>query len=177
LKNQKKYIELTGLYPVDAEGLTKLADNPKVAQFLRDSFPQPYTLDHAKEFIRLMNEGNVQSVFAVRYKNEFAGIAGVHLLSDVQRRTVEAGFWFGEKFWGKGIATEVCRQLVKFAFTYYDIVKIQAEVAAPNHASAKVLRKNGFQLEGVLRQSFHKNGHDWDLHIYGLLREEVVDHF
>jgi len=97
LKNQKKYIELTGLYPDDAEGLTKLADNPKVAQFLRDSFPQPYTLDHAKEFIRLMNEGNVQSVFAVRYKNEFAGIAGVHLLSDVQRRTVKPVF-VGEKF-------------------------------------------------------------------------------
>jgi len=169
-----KSIELTALYPDDAPELAEVANNPAVALYLRDSFPQPYTLEHAAEFIKLMNAGNVQSVFAVRYYGELAGIAGVHLLSDVQKKTAEMGFWFGEKFWNRGIASEVCRQITRFAFTYFDIVKLQAEVASPNIASARVLEKNGYKLEGTLRKSFHKNGYDWDLLIYGILKEEVI---
>lgn len=174
MTSDNKTVELTQLYMEDAEDLAILADNPKVAQFLRDSFPQPYTVDHAKDFIKLMIEGNVQSVFAIRYAGELAGIGGVHLLGDVSRKTCEMGFWLGEKFWGKGIASEVCRQLIGFAFTYYDIVRIQAEVASPNKASSRVLRKNGFRKEACLRKAFHKDGHDYDLLIYGLLRGEVV---
>jgi len=171
--SNNKAVELTSLYPDDAEPLSLIANNPNVARFLRDSFPQPYTVEHAEAFIKLMNEGNVQSVFAVRYQGEIAGVAGVHLLNDVQRKTCEMGFWIGESFWGKGIASEVCRQLIHFAFTYYDIVRIQAEVASPNKASARVLRKNGFRKEACLRKAFHKDGHDYDLLMFGILREEV----
>ena len=172
---ESKIIELTSLFSEDAPELAEVANNPKVALYLRDSFPQPYTVEHAREFIKLMNEGNIQSVFAVRYYGEMAGIAGAHLLTDVQKKTAEIGFWFGEKFWNRGIATEVCRQITTFAFTYFDIIKVQAEVASPNTASARVLEKNGFKLEGTLRKSFHKNDQDWDLLVYGLLKEELEE--
>ena len=174
MTSNNKEVELTALYTDDAEALAAIANNYNVARYLRDNFPFPYTIDHARDFIKLMNDGNVQSVFAVRYQGEIAGVAGVNLLSGVERKTCEMGFWLGEPFWGKGIASEVCRQLTHFAFTYYDIVRITAQVAAPNKSSSRVLRKNGFRKEACLRKAFHKDGHDYDLLIYGLLKEETV---
>jgi Acetyltransferases, including N-acetylases of ribosomal proteins len=168
-------IELNSFLPEDAPQLAAIGNNPKVAQFLRDNFPSPYTLQQAEDFISMLTLEREPSVFAVRFNDELAGVAGVKLLEDVQRKTAEIGFWLGEEYWGKGIATEVCRQLIVFAFTYYDIIRLEAEVASPNKASVRVLKKNGFKREAVLRKGFHKNGLNYDLLIFGLLKEELAN--
>ena len=43
--------ELRVWHPDDAAGLVPYADNPKIASQLRDVFPSPYRLEHAREYI------------------------------------------------------------------------------------------------------------------------------
>ena len=56
--------------------------------------------------------------------------------------------------------------------TFPDILRISARIYAPNIASRRVLEKNGFQQEGVMRRAVCKGEQVYDMHIFGRLREE-----
>ncbi|MBQ9617295.1 MAG: GNAT family N-acetyltransferase, partial [Oscillibacter sp.] len=58
-------------------------------------------------------------------------------------------------------------------FRRFDIVRIDAEINARNIGSRRVVEKNGFTLEGVLRRNVYKRGEILDSCMYSLLREEV----
>lgn len=66
--------------------------------------------------------------------------------------------------------SEAVRRMCEDAFAQWDIVRISAEIFASNTGSQRVLEKNGFQREGILRQSIYKNGKLMDSHLYALLR-------
>lgn len=77
---------------------------------------------------------------------------------------------------GRGFATDAVRCFVRWAFERWgeaELIRLQAEVYEGNAGSAAVLRKTGFTEEGVLRRAVTKNGEVLDLHVWGLLREEV----
>lgn len=69
----------------------------------------------------------------------------------------EIGYNLLPEYWGKGYATEVTSFFVKNAFEVQKFERIEALVIQENIASCRVLEKNGFILEGVLR-NFNKNG-------------------
>lgn len=88
---------------------------------------------------------------------------------------VTIGYFLAEDHWGKGIATESVRNLVEFLFTEVEVNRIQAEVMPGNWVSKKVLLKNGFSKEGVLRQATFWSGKGViDLEIYGILKEDYL---
>ncbi|MGE7672846.1 GNAT family N-acetyltransferase [Lysinibacillus sp. NPDC094403] len=89
---------------------------------------------------------------------------------------VTIGYFLAEDDWGKGLATDAVKILVKFLFEEVNINRIQAEVMPLNKASKKVLLKNDFLKEGLLRQATLWSGKGIvDLEIYGLLQEEYYD--
>jgi len=86
---------------------------------------------------------------------------------------VTIGYFLAEDYWGKGIASEAVKVLINFLFEEVNINRIQAEVMPLNETSKKVLLKNGFLKEGLLRQATFWSGKGVvDLEIYGLLKEE-----
>ncbi|GAB0167612.1 GNAT family protein [Lysinibacillus sp. CTST325] len=88
---------------------------------------------------------------------------------------VTIGYYLAEDYWGKGLATDAVNILVKFLFEEVNINRIQAEVMPLNEASKKVLLKNGFLKEGLLRQAKVWSGKGVvDLEIYSLLKEEYM---
>lgn len=91
---------------------------------------------------------------------------------------VSIGYFLAEDYWGKGIATESVRMVVKFLFEEVNVNRIQAEVMPVNEVSKKVLLKNGFIKEGVLRQASLWSGKGViDLEIYGILKEDYIQNF
>lgn len=89
--------------------------------------------------------------------------------------TVSIGYFLAEDNWGKGIATESVEMLVKFLFEEVNVNRIQAEVMPANEVSKKVLLKNGFMKEGLLRQAFIWSGKGIiDLEIYGILKGDYT---
>ena len=88
---------------------------------------------------------------------------------------VTIGYYLAENYWGKGLASDAVNILVKFLFEEVNINRIQAEVMPLNEASKKVLQKNCFLKEGLLRQAKVWSGKGVvDLEIYGLLKEEYI---
>lgn len=160
----------------DAASLARWADDPAVAANLRDVFPSPYTRADAEWFIRdcMAREGDGQLCRAIVAGGEAVGSIGVFRGADVYRKSAEIGYWLGRDFWGRGWMTAAVKRMCREAFDTWDIVRIHAEVFAPNRASQAVLEKAGFSLEGTRRNSVYKGGRVLDSRVYALLKEELT---
>lgn len=155
----------------DAESLARYANNRNVSRNLRDAFPFPYTLADAHEWLEGAMRGSPESDFAVASPTEVIGGIGLTFGSDVYRRSAEVGYWLGEPFWGRGIATAALQAITEYAFAQHDIVRVEAAVYESNPASARVLEKAGYEFEGRLRKSVTKDGHTLDELMYARIRE------
>jgi ribosomal-protein-alanine N-acetyltransferase len=94
------------------------------------------------------------------------GSIGCMPKEDISRKTIEIGYFIGEPYWSKGIATEAVKQLLGFITTRLDVVRIEAHVFASNNASMTVLRKNEFYLEAIHRKAVFKNNELIDDHVW-----------
>lgn len=89
---------------------------------------------------------------------------------------VTIGYFLAECNWGKGIATNAVAMLLPYLFDEVKVNRIQAEVMPPNEISKKVLLKNGFTKEGMLRQASLWSGKGIvDLEIYSILKHEYEE--
>jgi RimJ/RimL family protein N-acetyltransferase len=102
---------------------------------------------------------------------EAVGGIGFTVQPDVAHRSAEIGYWLGEKFWGRGIATEALKAVTEYAFANYDLCRLYAHVFDWNPASARVLEKAGYRFEGRLKKSVTKNGQTIDQLIYAMVRD------
>lgn len=108
MMNQNKVL-LKSLELTDAITIAELANNKKVADNLRDLFPHSYYEHHAKAFIEFTQKENPQVTFGIKYEKKLCGVIGLVLQTDVYKKSAEIGYWIGEPFWGKGIATAAVR--------------------------------------------------------------------
>lgn len=156
----------------DKSRLVMLGNNARVSAHLRDGFPFPYTDEAADFWLQTVLNKNHDNIFAITEDDLLIGGCGIHPLEDVYRFSAEVGYWLGEPYWSKGITTRALKVLVAFAFTTTALQKIFAGVFSNNPASERVLIKNGFTLEGRLRNAVVKRGETLDELRYGLLRSE-----
>lgn len=142
----------------DAELLATLANNKKIADNMRDLFPNPYTIEDAMKWITANKNKIPQTTFAIEADGAFAGGCGIHPKEDIYRHSAEIGYWIAEPYWGKGIATEAIKQLIEKSITRFpDIIRLYAEVFEHNKPSMRVLEKNGFYLESIRKKAVVKN--------------------
>jgi len=154
----------------DEESLVHHANNRNVWINLADHFPHPYTITNAREWIALASPNNPLHDFAIVINGVAVGGVGIILKDGIRRRTAEIGYWLGEEFWGRGIATGALKAMTDYAFSHFGIVRIQASVFDWNHASMWVLEKVGFHREAVLKSNVTKDQHLMDEYIYSLIR-------
>lgn len=148
---------LRELMDFDLEKLVIYADNEKVSINLRDGFPKPYTIDSARSFKKMVDSQSPKTFFAIEYQNDYAGNISLSIGTDVYRKSAEIGYFIGEPFWNKGIATKAVNLITEWGFSQLDIVRIYTGVFDYNQASQRVLEKCGFVKEAVFRQSICKN--------------------
>jgi RimJ/RimL family protein N-acetyltransferase len=166
-------VVLRPLREQDLAIMASLADNPKIWNNLLDVFPHPYGLADAHAFFdRLEVSLGPLRTFAITVELRFAGVIGFDPLPDVHRMGANIGYWLGEPYWGRGIATAALRTLTAYAFATFPLERLQAEVFAWNLASARVLEKSGYTLEGRTRRSIVKGARVSDGLLYARLRGE-----
>jgi len=73
------------------------------------------------------------------------------------------GYSIGERWNGRGFATEAVELAVRFAFEEAGLHRVQAAVMPRNTASIRVLEKNGFREEGFAVNYLRING-AWEDH-------------
>ena len=142
----------------DVESVATYANNRKVWLNLRDAFPHPYRRTDAQRFIRAVREREPETTFAIEVNGEAIGSIGFQLHGDVERVSAEIGYWIGEPFWGRGIATAALVAVTRYAVETHGLTRVFAVPFAWNTASCRVLEKAGYVLEGRLRRSAIKDG-------------------
>ena len=156
----------------DLRSLVKYANNKNVSINLTDRFPYPYRERDARRWLQFVTAHEPETNFAIASEDEVIGGIGFELKDDIYRLTAEIGYWVGEPFWGKGIATEAVKAVTQYAFEHFGLERIYANVFESNPASARVLEKAGYTQEGLLRKAVIKDGVIMDLLIYARLRDE-----
>ena len=155
----------------DESALARHADNRKIWLNVRDRFPHPYTLADAQGWIAHASAATPETQFAVEVEGEAVGGVGVFLQADVERYSAEVGYWLGEAFWGRGLATAAVRAFTDYAFDAFELCRIYANVFEWNPGSCRVLEKAGYVLEGRLRSAAVKDGFVLDGFLYANVRE------
>lgn len=156
--------------PSDLQNLIKNANNPNIAMNLRDKFPHPYTDLDGKQWIEFAQNEDLNCNFAITVKNEAVGGIGLDIGEDMERISAEVGYWLGEDHWGKGIASSALKGITEYGFNELELEGIFATPLEDNIASRRVLEKNGFILEGILRKSAIKSGKIYNKALYAKIR-------
>jgi RimJ/RimL family protein N-acetyltransferase len=156
--------------PRDAAALVEHANNRKVWLNLRDRFPHPYTARDARAYLKSVLGARPETNFAITVEDAAVGGIAFHVQSDVERVGAEIGYWLGERYWGRGIATAAVRAVTEHALAAHGLLRVFALPFANNRASARVLEKAGFTLEGVLRSSAIKDERVLDQLLYARIR-------
>ncbi len=173
MSNKQNHLTLRPFKDGDEASLVANANNIKIFNNVKDTFPHPYTFDDALWWINANKlSENLGMCFAIDINGEVVGAIGIIIGSDIQRLTSEIGYWLGENYWGKGIATEALKQMTDYVFQNFpDLVRIWAGVFEHNKSSMNVLEKAGYKFEGIRKKGAVKNGMVIDKYIYVKFRE------
>lgn len=155
----------------DKESLAENANSINIWNNVRDYFPNPYTEEDAEQFIRfVMSKSKPATEFTIEIEGKAVGGIGLVLNTDVERISAEVGYWLGEKYWGRGVMTQVVKDMVDYGFARFPLLKIYAPVFDFNTASQRVLEKAGFRREAVLKKAAIKNNKVIDMYYYSIFK-------
>lgn len=82
----------------------------------------------------------------------------------------ELGYVIARKYWGNALATQAIKLAIETGFKDLDVERIEAYVDPSNMGSQRVLEKNGFVKEGLLRSCVIQKGILKDRFIYSFLK-------
>lgn len=156
----------------DAESLVRHADNINVARQLRDRFPHPYARANASAFLKAATSAPEPSNLAIEVEDQAVGAIGYVSGIDVERYSAEIGYWLGEAYWGRGIASEALVLMTTYVFESMNMLRLFALPFADNAGSIRVLEKAGYVREAVLRSSSVKYGQPRDQLLYARVNDK-----
>ncbi|MEH7107021.1 GNAT family N-acetyltransferase [Bacillus sp. JJ1764] len=96
------------------------------------------------------------------------GLNGLQL----KNKRAEIGYELHPAYWRKGYTSEAITSVLKYSFDQLDLFRIGAVVLPENEPSLTLLRKLGFNNEGLLRSYIFQNGEPQDTYILSLLKTE-----
>ena len=142
----------------DLEQIFHLYSDPAVMQFIRATLTMEETrhilLSHLEHYKTHPFEGR----FGVLEKNTDHFIGTFLLKPSDSVEGMEIGYAFLKDYWGRGLATELVRGGIAFAFNNAGLEELFAITQVSNEASKKVLRKSGFrQLDNILEHGKEVN--------------------
>lgn len=141
-------------------------------KYLRNVIPYPYMEADADWWLnRVQEREGISGIYrAIVVDGNYVGNISVEQHDDVSCKEAEVGYVLLTEYWGKGVMTESVKEICRIAFEELDIIRIEGRTYSPNFGSQRVLEKNGFTLDGIMRQAIYKNGNIYDAYIYSLIK-------
>lgn len=96
------------------------------------------------------------------------------VVSNWEHGLAEIGYSLSSAFQGRGHMTEALSLLLEDLFTRTTLERIEAHCTVDNIASHRVLEKNGFRREGLLRGYFKLGRERVDNYLFGLLKADYL---
>ncbi|WP_193195834.1 GNAT family N-acetyltransferase [Nostoc sp. MG11] len=167
---------LTSIYLTDKTAYLKHLNDRSISDAI-PVIPYPYTEATADWWIQrrleFLRETGREISFALRNSEGYLiGSFGIDDLKVGRVHRAEIGYWLAKAYRGQGLATDALRIFVQYAFDNLEVTRLTAHVLDFNTASAKVLERNIFKLEGCLRQHTRTRNGIFNTLAYGLLKGE-----
>ena len=128
----------------NAIGITLSQNPPKITRTFEEKWLQKTIREYKKNKPSNLN-------LVITLDEEFVGTIGTHKV-DYENESVEIGYWIGENYWGKGIATKALKLFIKEVNKQFKPKRIVGYAFTFNTTSKKVMEKCGFKLEGIRRK-------------------------
>ncbi|CAG5005231.1 hypothetical protein DYBT9275_03543 [Dyadobacter sp. CECT 9275] len=126
----EKYFRLCGnenvMKFVTGHALTRTESDKMLAEFVKDDDGKSY---FGRYFIE--DRGNGDLIGAAKL--------------DKEGRAAEIGYRIQEEYWGKGVATEIAKELIQFSLEKLKMAQVTAFVNVENYSSIRVLEKAGMK--------------------------------
>lgn len=130
------------------------------------------TRNYVEEMIRREAAGtHLYASIVLKATGEVIGTAMIFNF-DHEAKHAELGYVFHSGQWGKGYGTEAVALMRSFSFEALDLRKLHARVVDANIGSARVLEKNGFELEGCLKDYYLIDDSFYSLRLYASFRSK-----
>ena len=84
----------------------------------------------------------------------------------------EVGYEISKDYWGQGIASEALEAVVKYGYHHLQLERIEALIEPENVPSQRLVEKQGFIREGLLRHYEFARGKFDDLYMYSIIKED-----
>jgi ribosomal-protein-alanine N-acetyltransferase len=155
----------------DAREIHSYASDKNVKRFI--GWPLMKTFEETHKYIEelVKREAAGTHLYASIVLKATKEIIGTAMIFNFDREAnhAEIGYVFHSNHWGKGYGTEAVALMSDFSFDSLKLHKIHARVVDANVGSMRVLEKNGFKLEGRLKDHFFIDGSYYDEMLYGKL--------
>lgn len=102
------------------------------------------------------------------------GYSGICNISN-SNKSGEFFIFIGDKtYWGKGIGTQVTKDILAQGFHKLNLNRIMLTVSAPNIAGIRAYENAGFKKEGVMRKACFRDGQFHDKILMAFLKEDWI---
>ncbi|MCD4669950.1 MAG: GNAT family N-acetyltransferase [Actinomycetia bacterium] len=147
-----------------------------VSRYLYDNEP-PKNLAEAQEILDWcidLKSDHIRWCIMLKENSKPIGTIGFQRY-DNQNNSAEIGYDLLESYSKMGIMTEVLKCIIEYGHKQFGLHRIHASVAKNNLASNKFLKKNGFHLEGIIRDQYFFRGKYYDHNLLSYIHSEKAN--
>lgn len=122
-----------------------------------------------REYVRRTLENEGVLLYAIMLANEHVGNLKIGPI-DRRHASSKISYFVGERrYWGAGVASRAIARAIVISRNELGLVRLEAGVYSGNVASERALSRNGFRLEGILRERYLFEGRRIDGRLFGLV--------
>lgn len=127
-----------------------------------------HTLKDIRHFVIQKNKSENEFLYGIFLKRAKSHIGNIKLGPiNFIHKSAEISYFIGEKeLWGEGYTTKAIKEIIKIA-RRKKLKKLKAFVYEMNIGSKKVLKKNGFIKEGILKSEIIYKNKRYNFYIFG----------
>ncbi|HEY4469282.1 MAG TPA: 50S ribosomal protein L7/L12-serine acetyltransferase [Klebsiella sp.] len=114
----------------------------------------------------ILHQRGYGKMFLLFLQEEIIGVLSFNQIEPINK-TAYIGYWIDESHQGQGLLSQALQALMDYFARNGTVRRFVIKCRVANHKSNQVALRNGFSLEGCLKQAEYLNGSYDDQNIYG----------
>jgi ribosomal-protein-serine acetyltransferase len=120
---------------------------------------------------RMLHQRGYAKMFLIVSHEELVGVLSFNSIEPLNK-TGYIGYWLDEAHQGQGIIADCLTAFMRYYAQQGEVRRFVIKCRVENERSNQVALRNGFALEGCLKQAEFLNGHYHDQNIYARIIDE-----